>query len=156
MIYLLRYWYLVVIVALLGALGVGYLYLGIVQNAAEKDQIEAKAKISTLTVERDEARRVAQANEEAVYRIDTIYRGSLKLLSDQMLDVEQRVAALAELKEELANVPETNSCADSPAINLVLDRLQHRRSGAPHRGPSGAGQGAPSPTPVPLRPAGPQ
>lgn len=84
------------------------------------DAIEDKGR---LAVERDDARKLAQANADAVAAIKTQTEADMKLLADEAERVRKAARGVVVIRQEIARDPEAND-RTCPAVERFLDRLR--------------------------------
>ena len=111
------------ILGLLAALFAGWLYISGLRNEVTR----LEARVGQVSSEREEARRVAQANADAAEAIKADAERQLAAVQDELSAERQRHAQFAEIKEEVRHVPPAaQSCPVDPAVLRALDRLRQR------------------------------
>ena len=111
---------------LLAALVAGWLYVSGLRNEVTR----LEARVGQVSSEREEARRVAQANADAAAAIKADADRQLAAVQGELSAERQRHAQFAEIKEEVRNVPPAaQSCPVDPAVLRALDRLRQRSAG---------------------------
>ena len=112
-----------------GALGViaalvaGWLYV----SGLRSEVTRLEARVGQVTSEREEARRVAQANADAAEAIRQDAARQVEAVEDALATERQRHAEFADMKEEVRHVPAAaQSCPVDPAVLRALDRLRQR------------------------------
>lgn len=124
------WWAILGLTAALG--GVGYLAY---------DAIEDKGR---LVVERDEARRVAQSNADAVIAIKAQTEADMKLLSDEAERARRAARGVIVIRQEIARDPEANDRVPEP-VDRFLDRLREHAPSTGDQGRAGGNPGAAAP-----------
>ena len=105
------------------------------------DAIEDKGR---LRVERDEARRVAQSNADALASFKAQTAADMKLLSDEADRARKAARGVVVIRQEIARDPEANDpwC---PAVDRFLDRLRQPAPADGDQGRAGRNTGAAAP-----------
>jgi len=108
---------------LIAALVAGWLYVSNLRSEVAR----LETRVGQVTSEREEARRVAQANADAVEAVKANAEQQLAAVQDALAAERQRHAQYAEIKEEIRHVPTAaQSCPVDPAVLRALDRLRQR------------------------------
>jgi len=105
--------------------------------------IEEKGR---LAVERDEARRVAQTNADAVAAIKAQTEADMRILADEAERARRAARGVVVIRQEIARDPEANDRVCEP-VSRFLDRL---RQPDPADGSPGRAGGSPGPA-APVR-----
>lgn len=105
------------------------------------DAIEDKGR---LVVERDEARRVAQSNADALASFKARTEADMRILAADAERARKAARGVVVIRQEIARGPEANERVPEP-VDRFLDRL--RQSGATDgdQGRAGRDTGAPAP-----------
>lgn len=131
------------ILGLLAALVAGWLYV----SGLHSEVARLEAHVGQVTSEREEARRVAQANAETAEAIKADADRQLAAVQGELAAERQRHAQYAEIKEEIRHVPAAaQTCPVDPAVLRALERLRQRPAGHGDGGqvhPSGGARVAP-------------
>jgi hypothetical protein len=105
------------------------------------DAIEDKGR---LAVERDEARRVAQSNADALTSFKAQTAADMKLLSDEADRARKAARGVIVIRQEIARDPEANVRVPEP-VDRFLDRLRQPAPGDGNPGREGRDTGTPAP-----------
>ena len=105
------------------------------------DAIEDKGR---LAVERDEARRVARVNADAVRAIKAQTEADMKIVAEDAERARRAARGVVVIRQEIARDPEANDpwC---PAVDRFLDRLRQPGPADGDQGRAGRDTGAPAP-----------
>jgi hypothetical protein len=106
------------------------------------DAIEDKGR---LVVERDEARRVAQSNADALASFKARTEADMRILAADAERARKAARGVVVIRQEIARDPEANDRVCSP-VDRFLDRL--RQSGAADGDQGRAGRDTGTPAPV--------
>lgn len=124
------WWAILGLTAALG--GVGYLAY---------DAIEDKGR---LVVERDEARRVAQSNADALASFKARTEADMRILAEDADRARKAARGVVVIRQEIARDPEANALV-CPAVDRFLDRLRQSGAADGDQGRAGRDTGAPAP-----------
>ena len=105
------------------------------------DAIEDKGR---LVVERDEARRVAQSNADALVQFKAQTAADMKLLSDDADRARKAARRVVVIRQEIARDPEANVRVPEP-VDRFLDRLRQPAPADGDQGRAGRNTGAAAP-----------
>ena len=106
------------------------------------DAIEDKGR---LVIERDEARRVAQSNADALVQFKAQTAADMRILTEDAERARKAARGVVVIRQEIARDPEANDRVCSP-VDRFLDRL--RQSGAPDGAQGRAGRDTGTAAPV--------
>ena len=104
------------------------------------DAIEDKGR---LAVERDEARRVARVNADAVRAIKAQTEADMKIVAEDAERARRAARGVVVIRQEIARDPEANDRVCEP-VSRFLDRLREPATPG-DQGRAGRDTGAPSP-----------
>lgn len=105
------------------------------------DAIEDKGR---LVVERDEARRVAQSNADALTALKARTEADMRILADDAERARKAARGVVVIRQEIARDPEANDRVCSP-VDRFLDRLRQSGAADGDQGREGRDTGTPAP-----------
>lgn len=105
------------------------------------DAIEDKGR---LVVERDEARRVAQSNADALASFKARTEADMRILAEDADRARKAARGVVVIRQEIARDPEANALV-CPAVDRFLDRLRQSGAADGDQGRAGRDTGAPAP-----------
>ena len=105
------------------------------------DSIEDKGR---LVVERDEARRVAQSNADALASFKARTEADMRILTDDAERARKAARGVVVIRQEIARDPEANDRVCGP-VDRFLDRLRQPGAADGDQGREGRDTGAAAP-----------
>jgi hypothetical protein len=105
------------------------------------DAIEDKGR---LVVERDEARRVAQSNADALASFKARTEADMRILAADAERARKAARGVIVIRQEIARDPEANVRVPEP-VDRFLDRLRQPAPGDGNPGREGRDTGTPAP-----------
>ena len=105
------------------------------------DAIEDKGR---LVVERDEARRVARSNADALASFKARTEADMRILAEDAERARKAARGVVVIRQEIARDPEANDRV-CPAVDRFLDRLRQSGAADGDQGREGRDTGAPAP-----------